>query len=72
MVKPGRTIFWTHHGETNTPGVFTSVQELEEKMMVFIHEYNKERKPFVWTKSAEEILNKVKRAKTSLSNLQSV
>jgi transposase len=53
-------------------GVFTSVQELEEKMMVFIHEYNKERKPLVWTKSAEEILNKIKRAKTSLSNLQSV
>jgi transposase len=53
-------------------GVFTSVKELEEKIMTFIHEYNKERKPFVWTKSAEEILHKVKRAKTSLAYLQSV
>ena len=53
-------------------GVFTSVEELEEKIMTFIHEYNKERKPLVWTKSAEEILHKVKRAKTSLAYLQSV
>ena len=53
-------------------GVFTSVKELEEKIMTFIDEYNKDRKPFVWTKSAEEIFHKVKRAKTSLANLQSV
>ena len=53
-------------------GVFTSVKELEENIMTFIDAYNKDRKPLVWTKSAEDILRKVKRAKTSLANLQSV
>jgi hypothetical protein len=53
-------------------GVFTSVKELEEAIMQFIQKHNESQKPFVWTKSAEEILVKVDRARESLSNHQSI
>ncbi len=53
-------------------GVFTSVQELEETIMDFIERHNEDKKPFAWTKSAEEILEKVGRARHALSNHQSV
>ena len=53
-------------------GVFTSVADLEKKIVSFIETYNRNPQPFVWTKSTEEILEKVHRAKKALSNLQSV
>jgi transposase len=53
-------------------GVFTSVVDLEKKINSFIDAHNKEPKPFVWTKSTEEILEKINRARKTLSNLQSV
>jgi len=53
-------------------GVFTSVQELEGAIMRFIDTHNHHKKPFVWTKSAEEILVKVGRARQTLSYPQSV
>lgn len=53
-------------------GVFNSVKDLEEKIMKFINENNKNPKPFVWTKSATEILEKVGRARNTLNNLHSV
>jgi transposase len=53
-------------------GVYTSVTELEAAIMGFIESHNENKKPFVWTKSAEEILEKVGRARAALSNLQTV
>ena len=53
-------------------GVFSSVKELEEKIMDFINAHNENPKPFVWTKTAEEILVKVGRARDCLNNLQAV
>ena len=53
-------------------GVFTSVKELEESIMKFIEMHNENKKPFVWTKSAGEILVKVERARQSLAFQQSV
>lgn len=47
-------------------GVFSSVKELEEKLMHFIEQRNKNPKPFVWTKSVEVILEKVARARAAL------
>lgn len=47
-------------------GVFTSVKDLEEKLMSFINNHNYDPKPFVWTKSAEIILEKVSRARAAL------
>jgi transposase/transposase-like protein len=53
-------------------GVFTSVKELEAAIMQFIDTHNDNKKPFVWTKSAEEILVKVGRARQALLYQQSV
>ena len=47
-------------------GVFSSVKELEEKLMAFISIHNKNPSPFVWTKTVEEIIAKVARAKKAL------
>lgn len=47
-------------------GVYSSVKQLEEKIMDFINAHNEDPYPFVWTKSAEEILAKVARAKAAL------
>ncbi len=53
-------------------GVFTSVRELETTIMQFIETHNESRKSFVWTKTAEDILVKVERARQTLSNQQFV
>ena len=49
-------------------GVFTSVTELEASRYDFIARHNESPKPFVWTKSAEAMLEKVNRARTALRN----
>lgn len=53
-------------------GVFTSVKDLESSITNFIEHNNSDPKPFVWTKTAEEILEKVGRARKSLINQQTV
>ena len=53
-------------------GVFSSVADLEKKIEQFIEKHNDDPKPFVWTKTTEDILVKVNRAKQKLANLQSV
>ena len=53
-------------------GVFTSVASLEQAIQDFIDQHNANKKPFVWTKNAAEILEKVGRAKEALSIQQSV
>lgn len=47
-------------------GIFSSVKDLEQKIMAFIELHNANPKPFVWTKSAEAILEKVERARAAL------
>jgi len=51
-------------------GIFTSVDELEQKIIAYIDKNNENPKPFVWTKSAEDILQKVHRARSTLDNIQ--
>jgi len=53
-------------------GVFTSVRELDACMKDFIEHHNEDPKPFVWTKTTEEILQKVGRARERLINLHSI
>ena len=43
-------------------GIFTSVAELEEAIHDYLDRHNADPKPFVWTKSAEVILDKERRA----------
>lgn len=47
-------------------GVFSSVKDLEKKIREFIDVHNANPKPFVWTKTAEAILEKIGRAKEAL------
>ena len=47
-------------------GVFTPAKELETQIKNFIDHHNHESKPFVWTKSANKILEKVDRARKAL------
>ena len=53
-------------------GVFSSVDELEESVMAFIEKHNKAPAPYIWTKSASDILEKVKRGRERLNKLQTV
>lgn len=47
-------------------GVFTSVPHLEECLRQYLESCNKNPRPFVWTKSVAEIVEKVGRARTAL------
>jgi transposase len=51
-------------------GVHTSVVELEQCLKDYLSHHNEQPNPIVWTKSAEEILAKVERARARLDNLQ--
>jgi transposase len=49
-------------------GVFRSVTELQSAIMEYLENHNADPKPFIWTKSAGEILEKVARAKQVLES----
>jgi hypothetical protein len=51
-------------------GVFHSVPELEQALMDYIARHNQAPAPFIWTKSANDILEKVKRGRETLNKLQ--
>jgi transposase len=51
-------------------GVFTSVPELIAAIEEYIAHHNTNPKPFIWTKSARDILQKVIRANSRLSSKQ--
>lgn len=51
-------------------GVFHSVAELEEAITAYIEHHNSAPKPFIWTASARDILEKVKKARNKLDTLQ--
>ena len=48
---------------------FTSVNQLQDAIYDYIKQNNKHPKPFVWTKSAEQIITKVNRGKAMLETL---
>ena len=50
--------------------MYTSVSELVKAIDEYVAHHNKEPKPFIWTKSARDILQKVIRANSRLSSKQ--
>jgi transposase len=50
-------------------GVFNSVAELQTAIMTYLDQHNAAPKPFVWIKSAGQILEKVARAKHALESV---
>jgi transposase len=53
-------------------GVFRDIEELIMAIEAYIEHHNENPKPFIWTAKANDILEKVKRAKKALNNVQSV
>lgn len=52
-------------------GVFKSVDQLEKAILEYIDTHNDDPSPFIWTAKANDILEKVKRGRAKLNNLQS-
>jgi transposase len=53
-------------------GIFRDVMELVTAIDDYVDHHNARPKPFIWTASAKDILEKVKRAQKALLNVQSV
>ena len=53
-------------------GVFKSVDELVAAIELFVLAHNENPKPFIWTASARDILEKVIRAKAKIKTVQTV
>ena len=53
-------------------GVFHDLEDLFHAVETYIDRHNEKPKPFIWTATAKDILEKVKRAQASLLNGQSV
>lgn len=53
-------------------GVFRSVPELVQAITDYVARHNDYPKPFIWTATASDILEKVKRARKKLDKLQSL
>ncbi|MDZ7840390.1 MAG: IS630 family transposase [Gammaproteobacteria bacterium] len=53
-------------------GVFRSVPDLEEAVLSYVDKHNEAPAPFIWTQSAQDILEKVKRGRQTLNKLQTV
>jgi transposase len=49
-------------------GAFRSVPELIDAVMGYIEEHNENPKPFIWKKTADQIIEKVGRARLALNN----
>jgi len=52
--------------------VFRDVEELILAIDQYVNRHNEQPKPFIWTAKASDILEKVKRARITLNNVQSV
>jgi transposase len=53
-------------------GIFRDVIELVTAIEDYVDDHNENPKPFIWTTAATDILEKVKRARKTLVNVQSV
>lgn len=52
-------------------GRFTSVAELSEAVELWAEHWNRDPRPFVWTKTADEITAKVSRGRAALHQIKS-
>jgi hypothetical protein len=54
------------HGPRLRHGVFSSVEALSEAIELWAKHWNDDPKPFVWRKTAEVIIEKVRRGRAAL------
>ena len=57
----GRKVVRLHHRTTHRRGDHRSVQALEADIRNWIKAWNEDPKPFIWTKTAEQILGSIER-----------
>ncbi len=69
--EPGRELVWHPHRQELRRGVFGSVNELIVSIEEFLEVTNDNPKPYIWTATAESILAKVARARSSLQQVVS-
>ena len=53
-------------------GVFRDVEGLITAIDQYVDRHNEQPKPFIWNAKSSDILETVKRARTTLNNVQSV
>lgn len=51
-------------------GSYTSVDDLEDAIYDYLLQHNAKPKPFVWSKTAEDILNRERRALDALDQIR--
>ena len=71
-------VFGTHQlpafqliGPSAAPGAHRSVRDLVASVRTWITNWNEDPKPFIWHKTAEEIVTKVRRGRASLAQVKS-
>ena len=71
MAQHGRTILSRPHHKAPRRGVFTSVQDPELALHDYVRIHNQNPKPFIWTKTAIDIPQKVTRAREVVDKYRS-
>ena len=66
MAEPRRALVPRAHHPTLKRGSFANVDELVDAIDDYIAHHNNDPKPFVWTKTADEIIAKVRRGRVAL------
>ena len=69
VAQPGRALVPELTDKAIRRGVFRSVPDLIAAIEAYLDAYNDDPKPFVWTASAEQILEKVRRGRVALEGL---
>ncbi len=72
LAEHGRTLLPGSFRTTASARVFHSVPELIQAVEEYVGGHNQNPKPFIWTATASDILEKVQRARKKLDKLQSV
>jgi len=62
MAEPRRTLFAEITSKRIRRGSYTSVGDLEAAIYDYLGQHNAKPKPFTWTKTAEDILARERRA----------
>jgi hypothetical protein len=61
VAEPGRAILRPADEKALKRGTHTSVPQLREAILAYVKAHNANGRPFQWTKTADEILEKMRR-----------
>jgi hypothetical protein len=66
--EPHRAVVQRAHRQTPTPRSFMSVEHLTDAINIWIDNWNDDPTPLTWTATPDDILAKIDRARTTLTN----